>query len=194
MSELTVLQAVRLKGRVNSADLAATLDEHPAGIAKSIEKLTESGLLVESNSRALKISADGRTRLADLLADERKDVDTAAIAAAYEGFRALNSDFQALVSDWEFKDGEPHANDDTDFDTAVMARLVAVHERVEPIVAEAATQIPRLGSYGDKLAGALARVKDGDTVWLTRPIIDSFHTVWFELHEELILAAGVSAP
>jgi hypothetical protein len=27
---------------------------------------------------------------------------------------------------------------------------------------------------------------------LTRPIIDSYHTVWFELHEELIQAAGRS--
>jgi hypothetical protein len=35
-------------------------------------------------------------------------------------------------------------------------------------------------------------VKSGDTTWLTRPIIDSYHTVWFELHEELILAAGLT--
>jgi hypothetical protein len=27
-------------------------------------------------------------------------------------------------------------------------------------------------------------------MWLARPLIDSYHTVWFELHEELILATG----
>jgi hypothetical protein len=26
--------------------------------------------------------------------------------------------------------------------------------------------------------------------WLTRPMVDSYHTVWFELHEELIGMAG----
>jgi hypothetical protein len=29
-------------------------------------------------------------------------------------------------------------------------------------------------------------------MWLSRPLIDSYHTVWFELHEELILAAGLT--
>ena len=29
-------------------------------------------------------------------------------------------------------------------------------------------------------------------MWLVRPLIDSYHTVWFELHEELILAAGLT--
>jgi hypothetical protein len=32
----------------------------------------------------------------------------------------------------------------------------------------------------------------GDTTWLARPIIDSYHTVWFELHEELIAASGLT--
>jgi hypothetical protein len=26
--------------------------------------------------------------------------------------------------------------------------------------------------------------------WLTRPMVDSYHTVWFELHEEMIGLAG----
>jgi hypothetical protein len=34
-------------------------------------------------------------------------------------------------------------------------------------------------------------VASGETIWLTRPIIDSYHTVWFELHEELIAATGL---
>jgi hypothetical protein len=42
------------------------------------------------------------------------------------------------------------------------------------------------------LQQALDKVKAGDTAWLTRPIIDSYHTVWFELHEEFIGAAGLT--
>jgi hypothetical protein len=39
---------------------------------------------------------------------------------------------------------------------------------------------------------ALGKVKNGETAWLARPLIDSYHTVWFELHEELISAVGLT--
>ncbi|HEX2398727.1 MAG TPA: MarR family transcriptional regulator, partial [Mycobacterium sp.] len=67
-----------------------------------------------------------------------------------------------------------------------------IHERVVPIIAAAALQVPRLSAYGDKLEAALHKIKAGEPIWLTRAIVDSYHTVWFELHEELILAAGLT--
>jgi hypothetical protein len=190
MSELKVLQAVRLKGRVNPADLAATVDEDPVTVATTIEELTESGLLIAG--KTLRLSPDGRTRLAGLLAAERASIDPDALAAAYDEFRSVNVDFKTLVSDWQLRDGEPNPHDDAGYDAAVLTRLDEVHQRVLPIIAAAAAQVPRLRAYSDKLAGALANIAAGDTVWLTRPIIDSYHTVWFELHEELILAAGLT--
>jgi hypothetical protein len=63
---------------------------------------------------------------------------------------------------------------------------------VLPIVEAAATQLPRLNAYSTKLIAALDKIKAGDTAWLTRPLIDSYHTVWFELHEELIGAIGMT--
>jgi hypothetical protein len=190
MTELKVLQTVRLKGRVSPADLAAILDEDPASIAAKIERLTESGLLVAGKS--LKLSDDGRARLNELLARERSGIDTAAIASAYDDFRSVNADFKGLVTDWQVKNGEPNMHDDADYDATVLARLERVHQQVVPVITAAAAQIPRLAAYADKLGGALGKVESGDTTWLTRPIIDSYHTVWFELHEELIGAAGLT--
>jgi hypothetical protein len=190
MSELTVLQAVRLKGRVKRTDLAATLDEGLANVAKTVEQLTASGLLVEG--KTLRISDDGRARLNELLAQERKGIDTTALAAAYDEFRAVNADFKALATDWQLKDGEPNTHEDTDYDAAVLARLDRVHQRVVPIIAAAAVHVSRLSAYSAKLQRALDKVKAGEIAWLTQPIIDSYHTVWFELHEELILAAGLT--
>lgn len=46
MTELTVLQAVRLKGRVSSTDLAATLYDDLVEVTKTVEQLTAAGLLV----------------------------------------------------------------------------------------------------------------------------------------------------
>jgi hypothetical protein len=190
VSELTVLQAVRLKGRVSVADLAATLGEDADLLASTVDHLAQSGLLVDD--KALRVSPDGRVRLEQLLADERRHVDQAALAAAYRDFRAVNAEFKALVTDWQLKGGQPNTHDDTDYDAAVLARLDKVHERVAPIIAAAAAQLPRLSRYPAKLQAALDKVKAGETVWLSRPLMDSYHTVWFELHEELILAAGLT--
>ncbi|OBI22248.1 hypothetical protein A5712_01185 [Mycobacterium sp. E2327] len=193
MTELLVLQAVRLKGRVRPADLAATLGRDPGDVAAIVERLTASGLLVDG--AALRLSPSGRARLQALLDEERAGVDPAAMAAAYDEFRPVNTDFKSLVTDWQLKggpNGAPNTHDDPEYDAAVLARLDAVQARVLPIIEAAAAQLPRLIAYAAKLGAALDRVKAGDTAWLARPLIDSYHTVWFELHEELIGAMGMT--
>jgi hypothetical protein len=170
-----------------------TLGEDLDGITSTVEQLTESGLLVDGTT--LKISPSGRVRLATLLAEERNGIDSATIAAAYHDFRAVNADFKALVTDWQLKGGpagKPNTHDDAEYDAAVLARLDDVHARVVPIIDAAATQLPRLNAYSSKLLVALGKTKAGETPWLTRPLIDSYHTVWFELHEELIGAMGLT--
>jgi hypothetical protein len=190
VTELTVLQAVRLKGRVRHAELAATLGEDPTETTATVEALSASGLLVDGAT--LRLSPDGRERLNALLAEERGGIDSPAVATVYDDFRSVNADFKALVTDWQLKDGKPNTHEDAEYDAAVLARLDALHERVTPIVAAAAQQLARLRAYLTKLGAALDKVKAGETAWLTRPLIDSYHTVWFELHEELILAVGLT--
>jgi hypothetical protein len=190
VTELAVLQAIRLKGRVTAADLAATLDEDVDDV---IEQLTASGLLV--GGATLRISPSGRDRLDALLAEEREGVDSAAMTAAYDDFRSVNNDFKSLVTDWQLKGGPggpPNAHDDAEYDAAVLARLDQVHARVLPIIEAVGAQLPRLNAYSAKLVAALDKVKSGDSSWLARPLIDSYHTVWFEWHEELIGAVGLT--
>jgi hypothetical protein len=190
MSELTVLQAVRLKGRVPEADLVATLGEDAADVAATLAQLTAAGLLVEG--KAFRISPEGRERLNALLAKERSGVDQNALANTYGDFRVVNNEFKALVSDWQIKDGQPNSHDDAEYDAAILNRLDNLHQQVLPIAAAITTLLPRLSAYAAKLNSAVDKVKAGDTTWFTRPIIDSYHTVWFELHEELIGTSGLT--
>lgn len=190
MIELKVLQAVRLKGRIGTAEIAATVKEEPAAVAEAVGAATRAGHLIER--KGLRLLPAGRTRLSELLAAERQKSNHPALEAAYHDFRSVNADFKALVTDWQLRNGEPNAHDDAEYDSAVLARLADVHERVMPIATAVAAEVPRLAAYSDKLATALAKVQSGQTNWLTQPIIDSYHTVWFELHEELILAAGLT--
>lgn len=190
MTELAVLQAVRLKGRVSVPDLAATLGMDHDTVGKTVDRLADAGLLVEGPT--VRISPTGRARLAELLAAERQHVASATITAVYDEFRSVNGEFKSLVTDWQLKDDRPNDHADADYDAAVLARLDDVHRRLVLIIGPVTAQLPRLSAYVTKLDVALNRVKSGEIPWLTRPLIDSYHTVWFELHEELILAAGLT--
>jgi hypothetical protein len=180
VSELAVLQAIRLKGRLRRDEMDSDL----------VDSLVASGFLVDGPM--LRLSPEGRARLGELLAAERSSVDAAAILAAYDEFRSVNLEFKSLVTDWQLRDGQPNTHEDADYDAGVLARLDEVHRHVTPIVEAVSAELPRLGQYSVKLGAALDRVRAGETEWLSRPLIDSYHTVWFELHEELILAAGLT--
>ncbi|TMD67087.1 MAG: hypothetical protein E6I84_04175 [Chloroflexi bacterium] len=49
-----------------------------------------------------------------------------------------------------------------------------------------------LRRYLARLDRALTAAKGGDQRFVASPRVDSYHGVWFELHEELILLAGRS--
>jgi hypothetical protein len=190
MDDLELLQAVRLKGRVRPADLAATLDEDEAEVNVKVDELGEAGLILAGKS--IRLSPEGKERLAELLAGEHQGIDGEELGRAYAEFRSVNGEFKSLVSEWQLRDGAPNDHTDAAYDTAVVGRLVGIHEAVLPILGSASAQVPRLAAYSTKLSSALDKIQAGDTSWFTRPLVDSYHTVWFELHEELIGAAGLT--
>ena len=73
----------------------------------------------------------------------------------------------------------------------VVEQLVALDARVQPICAELSGALARFSSYGPRLAAAAERVRSGDTDWFTKPMIPSYHTVWFEMHEDLLCTLGI---
>ena len=49
----------------------------------------------------------------------------------------------------------------------------------------------RYGGYGARFAQAISRLDAGELEYFTKPIIDSYHTIWFELHEDLLSSLGI---
>lgn len=117
------------------------------------------------------------------------------VTAAYQRFLAINAGLLETCTDWQLRsvDGDQRVNDHADppHDAAVIARLTRLDGAVQPIVADLAEVLSRFGGYGSRLAGALAKVQGGDVDWFTKPTIDSYHTVWFELHENLLATLGI---
>ena len=50
--------------------------------------------------------------------------------------------------------------------------------------------MPHFAPYRERLRSARRRVVDGEHDWFTSPRVDSYHTVWMELHEDLLAALG----
>jgi pyruvate,orthophosphate dikinase len=50
--------------------------------------------------------------------------------------------------------------------------------------------VPRFGQYLARFDRAMAAVDAGDARFVASPRVDSYHSVWFELHEDLIRLAG----
>jgi hypothetical protein len=113
---------------------------------------------------------------------------------AYEQFERINNRLKQIITDWQTLTvgGQKVPNDHSDkaHDATVIDRLGALHEQAEAILAKLATGLPRLKYYGDKLLAALEKAEDGEAEWVSDVRRDSYHTVWFELHEELLRIMG----
>ena len=81
-------------------------------------------------------------------------------------------------------------HEDADYDAAIITRLEELDRVVQPVFANAAELAPRLGRYVERFSDALEKLQSGDATYLAAPLKDSYHTVWFEMHEELILLSG----
>jgi hypothetical protein len=189
--ELVVLRALRLKGRAGVDGLAAATGLGEADVRAIVEPLVADGAARVLNGFYM-LLGPGRERQNELLDAERAEVDGAAMSDVYEQFTAVNGDFKQLANDWQMRGEEPNDHSDASYDGEVLGRLPGIHQRVSPVVTAAAGLAPRLAVYGTRLAAALQRVDAGEHEWLLKPLIDSYHTVWFELHEELISLAGLS--
>jgi hypothetical protein len=57
-----------------------------------------------------------------------------------------------------------------------------------------AAMVPSLGRlvrYGDRLSDAVDGLRRGDRDKFTKPLSDSYHDIWMELHQDLILTLGL---
>lgn len=120
--------------------------------------------------------------------------EDAAFDAAYQRFEVINHTLKQVITDWQMMEvrGERVANDHSDeaYDAKVIDRLAGIHEKIEPVLKALAARLPRLGIYWAKLTEALEQAEDGDIEWVSDIRRESYHTVWFELHEDLLRIMG----
>ena len=103
------------------------------------------------------------------------------------------ADCRELCSAWQVRpDGSPNDHVDPDYDDDLCEQLAALDTAVTPVLRRLSAVVERFGGYRPRLTRSLERFEGGDEAWLASPMIDSYHTVWMQLHHELLLALGMS--
>jgi hypothetical protein len=112
--------------------------------------------------------------------------------STYERFLVFNVEFLRICTDWQLKPGnQPNDHSDAAYDFKILERLDRLDERVAALIEPLGTSVPRFAGYRARLTAALDKISE-DRAWLASPRCDSYHTVWMQLHEDLLSAVGVN--
>ncbi|MGH9271639.1 MAG: transcriptional regulator [Ilumatobacteraceae bacterium] len=189
------LHAVRLRGRATIEAITHSLGAAASEVEILLKRAAAAGHLKYREGRAAgwSLTPEGRDAHAALVAADREGCGAAdTIREAYQQFLGINQDLIGVCTNWQVKpDGSMNDHADASYDADVIEALATIDGRAQPVCAQLAMTMLRFGGYGSRLGEALANVRAGETQWFTSPACDSYHTVWFELHEDLLQTLGI---
>ena len=120
---------------------------------------------------------------------------SAVVTGCYERFLVLNPKLLQISTDWQIRrfGTSQIINDhsDPEYDNKVLTRLIRLDDKAQPICAELTSRLLRFSPYADRLSRALDRSIAGESAYVSDNL-DSYHTVWFQLHEDLLRTLGIS--
>jgi hypothetical protein len=193
-----VLHALRCIGTSSLERVAAAAGLTTADTGVELRRLEHSGLVTLPSGPFSGWTLTDAGRAADerMLKEEAEAmISPDVLLAGYEKFLVLNPTLLQVGTDWQMRSaGGAHVmNDhsDTEYDMAVLDRLMKVDESVQGILTELAGHLSRFDTYSSRLTAALERVMAGDHDYVSDSF-DSYHIVWFQLHEDLLVTLGLS--
>jgi len=189
-----VLHALRLKGFADTGVVAAVAGVAEDEAARHLEKAASAGHATRRDGRisGWALTPVGRSHHQELIAAELDGSGArAAVEDGYRRFLGVNNELLTVCTDWQLRDNALNDHRDAAYDAGVIARLRAVDVKVQPVCADLGQVLRRFGEYGGRFTRALDRVEAGEGDWFAKPMIDSYHTVWFELHEDLLATLGI---
>jgi pyruvate, orthophosphate dikinase len=188
-----VVRTLAIKGYVTTDMLAIALAVSADEAEAQLERLEADGL-VTGSSDMWRLTDDGKAVGAEMIAGDRETWGPEAAGAALDGFLELDGRMKAVVTAWQMREveGQQVLNDhtDADYDADVLSRLADLHLAATAWIKPLLAGLPRLATYARRLDVAAAAAAGGDPLYIASPRVDSYHGVWFELHEDLIRLAG----
>ena len=190
-----VLRALMVKGYSTPESVAAALLSTPDVTSGVLDGLVADGL-AEMAAGSFRLTARGKSVGKEQMGADSSAWGTENAVAALDAFLALDQRVKVTVTAWQMRDvdGAQAFNDHSDpaYDARVLADLAALHADAAAWLRPLAGGLPRLAIYLERLERAIAAARSGDHRYVASPRVDSYHSAWFELHEDLIQLAGRS--
>jgi pyruvate,orthophosphate dikinase len=185
-----VIRMLGIKGFAMTQGAADALLSTPDHVQPLLDGLLVDGL-VASVAGAYRLTEPGKARASGLVAKEAAAWGADRANAALDDFLDLDARMKDTVTAWQLKSPDvvnDHA--DADYDRGVLDRLAALHDDAVTFTEAHENPAGRLAVYRERLSRALEAARTGDGRFVASPRVDSYHGVWFELHEDLIQLAG----
>jgi hypothetical protein len=192
--ELLALHGLAVKKAGTASAVAEILGEDAGRVAAALQDAVDSGRALEARETYM-VTPAGREWLVDRYSTAFGAFRGKAEAeAAYERFERINRELLRLFTDWQMmpvgSERVPNDHSDPEYDHEIVNRLGALHERAERPLQQFAELEPRLAQYRRRLDAAYDNVLAGDHDFVSGARVDSYHTIWFELHEDLLRMLG----
>lgn len=189
---------MRVRGVLSTEALAAATELDPLAVRDVLVDVSGSAHVRQhaTTPAGWALTAQGRRHAEDLMMREIDRMGALReVLAAYRDFLGLNPALLKVCSNWQVRidsTGTEVVNDhdDAQYDASVLVRLGDLHAQALPVLDDLGATLGRFGGYRERLTYAWDRVQSGDVEWFTKPTIDSYHTVWFQLHEDLLASLG----
>jgi hypothetical protein len=185
-AEFAVLHALRVRGFADAAQVAESSGLPLEKVTTVLAATSERGHTKERTGRisGYALTPAGRARHV-LLRDDAVPADAKReLAEAYAAFLEPNKAFKQLTTQWQTES----VNDRGQF----LSQLEQINDAALAVVDRAAAAQPRFGGYRPRLQAALAAFRDGNDNALAKPMTGSYHDLWMELHEDLLVTLGRS--
>jgi hypothetical protein len=192
--ELLALHGLAVKKAGGPAAVAAVVDRDEAELEAALQSAVEAGRALGAKGTFM-VTPAGR----DWLLEQYPEVyrafrENPAATDAYTRFERINRRLLGLFTDWQMMPAAsgrvPNDHSDESYDRNIVDRLGDQHERAGRVIDDLAELEARLAAYNRRLETAYDRVLAGDRDYVSGVRIDSYHTVWFELHEDLLRMLG----
>lgn len=190
-----VVHTLKVKGLASADDIAVITGR--TDLAPVLEELVAAELVKLRTGRVggYALTKEGRELHPQLVAAAVTEEERSGLGRTYDAFVPVNGHFKEVCTRWQIRSGpdgaqQPNDHSDEAYDASVVGELEEVHEKAIAALAPATEASPRFGRYEERFTAALGRVRAGDRAALARPMSHSYHDVWMELHEDLLLSLG----
>lgn len=149
---------------------------------------------IEETEDGLQLTAEGIKVIESIRKREVKE-HKENIWDIYEQFKKVNNTFKETITDWQMikkESGELEINDhsDSEHDKNILQRIYNVDSIIQKFFIDLIKVIPRYEIYLNRFSRAMENIKSGKIHYIAKFSVDSYHTIWFQLHEDLIKLLG----